>query len=114
MTDEVLMQQMSMATSPEKKRNKKLKDNTKAKSPALSVSALSDGLYDDKQGSKKRSPQNDVLTAIGAIKSEVEALKAEVKKKAIKVHLQGSGQRGEDHLCVQVASGARRNIAITA
>ena len=80
-TDEVLMQQMSMATSAEKERDKKLKDNTKSKSPALSVSALSDGLHDDKEGSKKCSPQNDILTAIGAIKSEVEALKTEVRKK---------------------------------
>ena len=65
-TDEVLMQQMSMATSGEKERDKKLKDNIK--SPALSVSAVSDGLHNDKEGSKKRSPQNDILTAIGAIK----------------------------------------------
>ena len=81
-TDEVLMQQMSMATSAEKERDKKLKDNTKSKSPALSVSAVSDGLHNDKEESKKRSPQNDILTAIGAIKSEVEALKAEVRKKS--------------------------------
>ena len=81
-TDEVLMQEMSMATSAEKERNKKLKDNTKSKSPALSVSAVSDGLRDDKEGSKKRSPQNDALTAIGAIKSEVEALKTAVRKKS--------------------------------
>ena len=81
-TDEVLMQQMSMATSAEKERDKTLKDNTKSKSLALSVSALSDGLHDDKEGSKKRSPQNDTLTAIGAIKSEVEALKTDVRKKS--------------------------------
>ena len=81
-TDEVLMQQMSMATSAEKERDKKLKDNTKSKSPVLSVSAVSDGLHNDKEESKKRSPQNDILTAIGAIKSEVEALKTEVRKKS--------------------------------
>lgn len=81
-TDEVLMQQMSMATSAEKERDKKLKDNTKSKSPALSVSAVSDGLHNDKEKSKKCSPQNDILTAIGAIKSEVEALKTEVRKKS--------------------------------
>ena len=34
-TDVVLMQQMSMASSAEKERDKKLKDNTKSKSPAL-------------------------------------------------------------------------------
>ena len=33
------------------------------------------------EGRKKRSPQNDILTAIGANKSEVEALKTEVRKK---------------------------------
>ena len=81
-TDEVLMQHMSIATSAEKERDKKLKDNTKSKSPALSVSAASDGLHNDKEESKKRSPQNDILTAIGAIKSEVEALKTEVRKKS--------------------------------
>ena len=48
-TDEVLMQQMSMATSAEKERDKKLKDNTKSKSPALSVSAFSDGLHGGKK-----------------------------------------------------------------
>ena len=81
-TDEVLMQQMSMATSAEKERDKKLKANTKSKSPALSVTAVSDGLHNDKEESRKRSPQNDILTAIGAIKSEVEALKTEVRKKS--------------------------------
>ena len=81
-TDEVLMQQMSMATLAEKERDKKIKDNIKSKSPALSVSAVSDGLHNDKEGSKKRSPQNDTLMAIDAIKSEVEALKTEVRKKS--------------------------------
>ena len=61
-TDEVLMQQISMATSAEKEGDKKLKDNTKSKSPALSVSAASDGLRNDKEESKKCSPQNDILT----------------------------------------------------
>lgn len=83
MTDEVLMQQISMATSAEKERDKKLKDNTKSKSPALSVSAVSDGLHNDKEESKKGSPQNDILTAI----------KPKSGRRAIKVHLQGSGQR---------------------
>ena len=105
----IQLQQMSMATSAEKERDKKLKDNTKSKSPALSVSAVSDGLHNDKEKSKKRSPQNDTVTAISAIKSEVKALKT-----APPEHLQGSGQRGEDHLCVQAAPRARRNIAITA
>ena len=52
MTDEVLMQQMSMFTSAEKERDKELKDNTKSKSPALSVSAVSDGLHNGKEESK--------------------------------------------------------------
>ena len=80
-TDEVLMQQMSMATSAEKERDKKLKDNTKIKSPALSVSAVSDGSRNDKEESKKCSPQKNVLTAISAIKSDFEALRSEVRKK---------------------------------
>ncbi|CAH3169315.1 unnamed protein product, partial [Porites lobata] len=79
-TDEVLMQQMSMATSAEKERDKKLKNNTKTKQPPLSVSAVSDGPPKEKEGGKKNSPQNDLLTAISAIKSEVEALKSEVRK----------------------------------
>ena len=81
-TDEVLMQQMSMATSAEKERDQKLRDNAKSKPPALSVSAVSDGLHNDKEESKKCSPQNNILAAIGAIKSEVEALKTEVRKKS--------------------------------
>ena len=47
---------------------------------SLSVSAVSDGLHNDKEESKKRSPQNDILTAIGAIMSEVEVLITEVRK----------------------------------
>ena len=46
------------------------------------MSAVSDALHADKEGSKKPSPQNDIPTAIGAIKSEVEALKTEVRKKS--------------------------------
>ena len=48
-TDEVLMQQISMATSAEKESDKKLKENTKTKSPASSVSAVSDGLHNGKR-----------------------------------------------------------------
>lgn len=80
-TDEVLMQQMSMATSAEKERSKKLRNSSKSKSPALSVSAVSDGSTKGKEESKKSTPQNDLLTAISAIKSEVEALKSEFRKK---------------------------------
>ena len=78
----MLMEQMSMATSAERERDKKLKYNTKSKSQALLVSAVSDGLHNDKEKSKKRSPQNDIVTAFGAIKSEVEALKTEVRTKS--------------------------------
>ena len=80
-TDEVLMQQMSMATSAEKERDRKLRDNNKLKPPALSVSAVSEDSPKDKTESKKSTPQNDFLPAISAIKSEVEALKGEIRKK---------------------------------
>lgn len=80
-SDEVLMQQMSMATSAEKERDKKLRDNSKSKPPALSVSAVSDDSSKGREENKKSTrPQNDLLTAISAIKSEVEALKSEVRK----------------------------------
>ena len=82
MTDEVLIQQISMATSAVKERDKKLRNNSKSKSPALSVSAVSDGSSKGKEKSKKSIPQNDLLTAISAIKSEIEALKSEVRKKS--------------------------------
>lgn len=82
MSDEVLMQQMSMATSAEKERYKKLRNNSKTKPPALSVSAVSDDSPKGKEENKKNTPQNDLLTAISAIKSEVEALKSEVRKKS--------------------------------
>lgn len=82
-SDEVLMQQMSMATSAEKERDKKLRNNSKTKPPALSVSAVSsDDSPNGKEENKKNTPQNDLLTAISAIKSEVEALKSEVRKKS--------------------------------
>ena len=81
-TDEVLMQRMSMATSAEKERDKKLKNNSRSKPPTVSVSAVSDASSKDKQESKKCTPQNDLLAAITAIKSEVEALKGEVRKQS--------------------------------
>ncbi|KAL9962454.1 hypothetical protein ACROYT_G031558 [Oculina patagonica] len=76
-SDEVLMQQMSMATSAEKERDKKLRNNSKTKPPALSVSTVSDDSSKGKEENKKSTPQNDLLAAISAIKSEVEALKSE-------------------------------------
>ena len=72
-SDEVLMQQMSMATSAEKERDKKLRNNSKTKPPALSVSAVSDDSPKRKEEKNKSIPQNDLLKAISAIKSEVEA-----------------------------------------
>ena len=80
MTDEVLIQQMSAATSAEKERGKKVKNNDRSKPPAVSVSAVSDDSSNGKQESKKSTPQNDLLAAITAIKSEVEALQGEVRK----------------------------------
>ena len=76
-TDEVLIHQMSVAASAEKERDKKLKDNNKSKSPAASVTLVSDSAK-EKQVNKE---QSDLVAAINAIKSEVEALKGEVRKK---------------------------------
>ena len=114
-SDEVLMQQMSMAASAEKERDEKLRNNSKTKPPALSISAVSsDDSPNGKEENKKNTPQNDLLTAISAIKSEVEALKSEVRKKSTdQVYPMGSGRREEDHLCVQAALKTRRSIAIT-
>ena len=79
-TDEVLIQQMSMASSAEKERDKKLK--TRSKPPTVSVSSVSDDSAKDKQESKKSNSQSDILAAITAIKSEVEALKGEIRKQS--------------------------------
>ena len=79
-TDEVLIQQMSMANSAEKEREKKLKTNNRSKPPTVSVSSVSDDSPKDKQESKKSNSQSDILAAITAIKSEVEALKGEIRK----------------------------------
>lgn len=78
-TDEVLIQQMSVAASAEKERDKKLKNNSKSKSPA-SVASVSDSSK-EKKVPKESPPQNDFLAAINAIKSEVEALRGEVRKR---------------------------------
>ena len=82
MTDEVLIQQMSMTTSAEKERDKKLKTNNRSKPPTVSVSSVSDDLPKEKQESKKSNSQSDILAAIIAIKSEVEALKGEIRKQS--------------------------------
>ena len=46
------------------------------------MSAVSDDSSKDKQENKKCTPQNDLIAAITAIKSEVEALKGEVRKQS--------------------------------
>ena len=83
-TDEVVIQQMSMASSAEKERDKKLKTNDRhrSKPPTASASSESGGSPNDKQESKKRNSQSDILAAITAIKSEVEALKGEIRKQS--------------------------------
>ena len=81
-TDKVLIQQMSMTTSAEKERDKKLKTNNRSKPPTVSVSSVSDDLPKEKQESKKSNSQSDILAAIIAIKSEVEALKGEIRKQS--------------------------------
>ena len=81
-TDEVLIQQISMASSAEKERDKKLKTNNRSKPPTVSVSSVSDDSPKDKQESKKSNSQSDILAAITAIKSEVEALKGEIRKQS--------------------------------
>ena len=63
-TDEVLIQQMSMASSAEKERDKKLKNNNRSKPPTVSVSSVSDDSPKDKQESKKSNSQSDILAAI--------------------------------------------------
>ena len=47
-TDEVLIQQMSAATSAEKERDKKLENNGRSKPPTVSMSAVSDDSSKDK------------------------------------------------------------------
>ena len=81
-TDEVLIQKMSMASSAEKERDKKLRTNNRSKPPTVSVSSVSDDSPKDKQESKKSNSKSDILAAITAIKSEVEALKGEIRKQS--------------------------------
>ena len=81
-TNEVLIQQMSMASSAEEERDKKLKTNNRSKPPTISVPSVSDDSPKDKQESKKSNSQSDILAAITAIKSEVDALKGEIRKQS--------------------------------
>ena len=79
-TDEVLIQQMSVAASAEKERDKNLKNNSKSKSPAASVVSVSDS-SNEKKVPKESLPLSDFVAAINAIKSEVEPLRGEVRKR---------------------------------
>ena len=68
------------------------------------------GTPKDKEKSKKCSPQDDLLTVISAIKSIVEALRSEVRKKNSdndQAYPGRSGQRDEDHPFLQAASRTR-------
>ena len=77
--DEVLMQQMGVAVSAEKERDKKLRGN-KPRSPVATVASVSDP-SNEKKSKQEPSQQSDLMAAINAIKSEVEALKGEVKER---------------------------------
>ena len=108
-TDEVLIQQMSMASSAEKERDKKLTNNI-SKPPTVSVSSVSDGSPKDKQESKKRNSQSDILAAITAIKSDVEALKEEIRRQSSNQsvpHTKGPERKGPD--CPPMCSNCLRN-----
>ena len=78
--------------------------------------AVSDDSSKDKQESKRCTPQNDLLAAITAIKSEVEALKGDVRKESSDQsvpHGKGLERRRPPTACVQAVSRTRRNSAIT-
>ena len=79
--DEVLMQQMGVAVSAEKERDKKLRGN-KPRSPLATVASVSDP-SNEKKSKQEPSQQSDLMAAINAIKSEVEALKGEVRRKDV-------------------------------
>lgn len=79
--DEVLMQQMGVTVSAEKERDKKLRGN-KPRSPLATVASVSDPSNEEKS-KQEPSQQRDLMAAINAIKSEVEALKGEVRRKDV-------------------------------
>ena len=74
--DEVLMQQMGVAVSAEKERG------NKPRSPLGTVASVSDP-SNEKKSKQEPSQQSDLMAAINAIKSEVEALKGEVRRKDV-------------------------------
>ena len=79
--DEVLMQQMGVAVSAEKEREKKLRGK-KPRSPLAMVASVSDP-SNEKKSKQEPSQQSDLMAAIDVIKSEVEALKGEVRGKDV-------------------------------
>ena len=81
MADEVLMQQMGVAVSAEKERDKKLRGN-KPRSPLATVASVSDP-SNEKKSKQEPLQKSDLMAAINAIKSEVEALKGEVRRKDV-------------------------------
>lgn len=81
MADEVLMQQMGVDVLAEKERDKKLRGN-KPRSPLATVSLVSDP-SNEKKSKQEPLQKSDLMAAINAIKSEVEALKGEVRRKDV-------------------------------
>lgn len=81
--DDVLMQQMGVAVSAEKERDKKLRGN-KPSSALVTVASGSDP-SNEKKSKQEPSQQSDLMAAINAIKLEVEALKGEVRRKVVDI-----------------------------
>ena len=81
--DDVLMQQMGVAVSAEKERDKKLRGN-KPSSALVTVASGSDP-SNEKKSKQEPSQQSDLMAAINAIKLEVEALKGEVRRKDVDI-----------------------------
>lgn len=73
-TDEVLIQQVSVAAAAESERNKKLKSQSKYRVPT--VATVTEEVK--KQTTLKQPKQDDLLVAINAIRGEVKALKEEM------------------------------------
>ena len=63
----------------EKERGKKLKKKQKIQIPAASVASVYDSSKE--RNVNKETPQSDLVTAINAMKSKVEALRGDVRKK---------------------------------
>jgi len=74
-TDETLIQQMSMAHSVESERMKKLKGQVKTKANSPSVSAVAES---DPKGNLN-DKESELLAAIKSLKAEVESIKSSIK-----------------------------------